>query len=340
MNSSVENIELLANQEYKYGFVTDIEADSVPAGLSEDVVRLISAKKNEPQFMLDWRLKAYRLWLTMKEPTWQNVHHPPIDYQAIIYYSAPKLKGKGPASLDEVDPELLKTYEKLGIPLQEQKMLSGVAVDAVFDSVSVATTFKKKLAEQGILFCSFSEAVEQYPDLIRKYLGSVVPYSDNFFATLNSAVFSDGSFCYIPKGVRCPMELSTYFRINAENTGQFERTLIIADEGSYVSYLEGCTAPMRDTNQLHAAVVELVALDNAQIRYSTVQNWYPGDKNGKGGIYNFVTKRGKCAGVNSKISWTQVETGSAITWKYPSVILQGDNSIGEFYSVALTKGYQ
>ncbi|MCH8268312.1 MAG: Fe-S cluster assembly protein SufB [Acidobacteria bacterium] len=340
MNSSVENIELLANQEYKYGFVTDIEADSVPPGLSEDVVRLISAKKNEPQFMLDWRLKAYRLWLTMKEPTWQNVHHPPIDYQAIIYYSAPKLKGKGPASLDEVDPELLKTYEKLGIPLQEQKMLSGVAVDAVFDSVSVATTFKKKLAEQGILFCSFSEAVEKYPDLIRKYLGSVVPYSDNFFATLNSAVFSDGSFCYIPKGVRCPMELSTYFRINAENTGQFERTLIIADEGSYVSYLEGCTAPMRDTNQLHAAVVELVALDNAQIKYSTVQNWYPGDKNGKGGIYNFVTKRGKCAGVNSKISWTQVETGSAITWKYPGCILQGDNSVGEFYSVALTNNYQ
>ncbi len=340
MNSSVENIEGLANQEYKYGFVTDIEADSVPPGLNEDVIRLISAKKNEPQFMLDWRLKAYRLWLKMKEPAWQNVHYTPIDYQAIIYYSAPKLKGNGPASLDEVDPELLKTYEKLGIPLKEQEVLAGVAVDAVFDSVSVATTFKAKLAEQGILFCSFSEAVEQYPDLIRKYLGSVVPYSDNFFAALNSAVFSDGSFCYVPKGVRCPMELSTYFRINAENTGQFERTLIIADESSYVSYLEGCTAPMRDTNQLHAAVVELVALDNAQIKYSTVQNWYPGDKNGKGGIYNFVTKRGKCAGVNSKISWTQVETGSAITWKYPGCVLQGDNSVGEFYSVALTNNYQ
>ena len=340
MSKLVENIEDLANQEYKYGFVTEIEADSVPAGLNEDVIRLISAKKNEPQFMLDWRLKAYRLWLTMKEPVWPNVHYPPIDYQAIIYYSAPKLKGKGPASLDEVDPELLRTYEKLGIPIQEQEALAGVAVDAVFDSVSVATTFKEKLAEQGILFCSFSEAVERYPELVQKYLGSVVPYSDNFFAALNSAVFSDGSFCYVPKGVRCPMELSTYFRINAMNTGQFERTLIIADEGSYVSYLEGCTAPMRDTNQLHAAVVELVAMDNAQIKYSTVQNWYPGDKNGKGGIYNFVTKRGKCAGVNSKISWTQVETGSAITWKYPGCVLQGDNSIGEFYSVALTNNYQ
>ena len=340
MSNAVENIEGLVNQEYKYGFVTEIEADSVPAGLNEDVIRLISAKKNEPQFMLDWRLKAYRLWCTMKEPVWHNVHYPPIDYQAIIYYSAPKLKEKGPASLEEVDPELLRTYEKLGIPLQEQEMLAGVAVDAVFDSVSVATTFKEKLAEQGILFCPFSEAVERYPELIQKYLGSVVPYSDNFFAALNSAVFSDGSFCYVPKGVRCPMELSTYFRINAKDTGQFERTLIIADEGSYVSYLEGCTAPMRDSNQLHAAVVELVALDNAQIKYSTVQNWYPGDKNGKGGIYNFVTKRGKCAGVNSKISWTQVETGSAITWKYPGCVLQGDNSVGEFYSVALTNNYQ
>ena len=340
MSNAVENIEGLVNQEYKYGFVTEIEADSVPAGLNEDVIRLISAKKNEPQFMLDWRLKAYRLWCTMKEPVWHNVHYPPIDYQAIIYYSAPKLKENGPASLEEVDPELLRTYEKLGIPLQEQEMLAGVAVDAVFDSVSVATTFKEKLAEQGILFCPFSEAVERYPELIQKYLGSVVPYSDNFFAALNSAVFSDGSFCYVPKGVRCPMELSTYFRINAKDTGQFERTLIIADEGSYVSYLEGCTAPMRDSNQLHAAVVELVALDNAQIKYSTVQNWYPGDKNGKGGIYNFVTKRGKCAGVNSKISWTQVETGSAITWKYPGCVLQGDNSVGEFYSVALTNNYQ
>lgn len=329
----------LTNQEYKYGFVTDIDADRIPAGLSEDVVRLISAKKNEPKFMLDWRLKAYRHWLTMKEPTWANVHYPPIDYQSIIYYSAPK-SNKAPKSLDEVDPELLKTYEKLGIPLRERELLAGVAVDAVFDSVSVATTFKAKLGEMGIIFCSFSEAVREHPELVQKYLGSVVPYSDNFFATLNSAVFSDGSFCYIPKGVRCPMELSTYFRINAANTGQFERTLIIADEGAYVSYLEGCTAPMRDENQLHAAVVELVALEGAQIKYSTVQNWYPGDKNGKGGIYNFVTKRGKCLGARSKISWTQVETGSSITWKYPSCILLGEGSVGEFYSVAVANNYQ
>jgi Fe-S cluster assembly protein SufB len=333
------NIQDLANQEYKYGFVTEIEADTVPHGLSEDVIRLISSKKNEPRFMLDWRLKAYRHWLTMEEPKWSTVRYPPIDYQGISYYSAPKMKER-PKSLDEVDPELLATYEKLGIPLRERELLAGVAVDAVFDSVSVATTFKEKLAEMGIIFCSFSEAAEQHPDLVKKYLGTVVPYTDNFFATLNSAVFTDGSFAYIPKGVRCPMELSTYFRINAAATGQFERTLIIADEGAYVSYLEGCTAPMRDENQLHAAVVELIALDNAQIKYSTVQNWYPGDKEGKGGIYNFVTKRGKCLGVNSKISWTQVETGSAITWKYPSCILQGDNSIGEFYSVALTNNYQ
>jgi Fe-S cluster assembly protein SufB len=333
------NIQDLANQEYKYGFVTEIEADTVPHGLSEDVIRLISSKKNEPRFMLDWRLKAYRHWLTMEEPKWSTVRYPAIDYQGISYYSAPKMKER-PKSLDEVDPELLATYEKLGIPLRERELLAGVAVDAVFDSVSVATTFKEKLAEMGIIFCSFSEAAEQHPDLVKKYLGTVVPYTDNFFATLNSAVFTDGSFAYIPKGVRCPMELSTYFRINAAATGQFERTLIIADEGAYVSYLEGCTAPMRDENQLHAAVVELIALDNAQIKYSTVQNWYPGDKEGKGGIYNFVTKRGKCLGVNSKISWTQVETGSAITWKYPSCILQGDNSIGEFYSVALTNNYQ
>ncbi|HWX43477.1 MAG TPA: Fe-S cluster assembly protein SufB, partial [Blastocatellia bacterium] len=325
---------------YKYGFVTDIETDSVPPGLSEDVIRLISAKKNEPEFMLEWRLKAYRHWLTMQEPTWSNVHYPAIDYQNMVYYSAPKNKKDGPKSLDEVDPELLATYEKLGIPLKERELLAGVAVDAVFDSVSVATTFKGKLADLGIIFCSFSEAVHDHPDLVKKYLGSVVPYTDNFFATLNSAVFSDGSFCYVPKGVRCPMELSTYFRINAKDTGQFERTLIVADEGASVSYLEGCTAPMRDTNQLHAAVVELVALDNAQIKYSTVQNWYPGDKEGKGGIYNFVTKRGKCQGVNSKISWTQVETGSAITWKYPSCILMGDNSVGEFYSVAVANNYQ
>jgi Fe-S cluster assembly protein SufB len=340
MSTQEKSIEEIANQEYKYGFITDIEADIVPRGLSEETVRLISAKKNEPEFMLEWRLKAFRHWLTMEEPTWANVHYPKIDYQDIVYYSAPKTNKDGPKSLDEVDPELVKTYEKLGIPLREQELLSGVAVDAVFDSVSVATTFKEKLGDLGIIFCSFSEAVQTHPELIKKYLGSVVPYTDNFFATLNSAVFSDGSFCYVPKGVRCPMELSTYFRINAKDTGQFERTLIIADEGAYVSYLEGCTAPMRDTNQLHAAVVELVALDNAQIKYSTVQNWYPGDKEGRGGIYNFVTKRGKCQGVNSKISWTQVETGSAITWKYPSCLLIGDNSVGEFYSVAVANNYQ
>ena len=340
MSSSPNNLETLATQEYKWGFVTEIEADAIPRGLSEDVIRLISAKKNEPDWLLDWRLKAYRHWLTMKEPTWANVHYPPIDYQDIIYYSSPKAKKDGPKSLGEVDPELLKTYDKLGIPLREQELLAGVAVDAVFDSVSVATTFKEKLKGMGIIFGSFSEAVHEHPDLVRKYLGTVVPSSDNFFAALNSAVFSDGSFCYVPKGVRCPMELSTYFRINAKDTGQFERTLIVADEGAYVSYLEGCTAPMRDTNQLHAAVVELVALDNAQIKYSTVQNWYPGDKEGKGGIYNFVTKRGACRGVNSKISWTQVETGSAITWKYPSCLLIGENSVGEFYSVAVTNNYQ
>jgi len=340
MTTPATDVATLANKEYKYGFFTDVEADVVPRGLNEDIVRQISAKKNEPEWMLDWRLKAYRHWLTMKEPTWANVHYPAIDYQDMTYYSAPKTKGSGPKSLQEIDPEVLKTYEKLGIPLREQEMLAGVAVDAVFDSVSVATTFKAKLAEAGIIFCSFSDAVLEHPDLVKKYLGSVVPYTDNFFATLNSAVFSDGSFCYVPKGVRCPMELSTYFRINAKDTGQFERTLIIADEGAYVSYLEGCTAPMRDTNQLHAAVVELVALDDATVKYSTVQNWYPGDKEGKGGIYNFVTKRGKCLGVNSKISWTQVETGSAITWKYPGCILQGDNSVGEFYSVALTNNYQ
>jgi len=339
LSTQANSIEALANQEYKWGFVTDIAAEQVPKGLNEDIIRIISAKKNEPEFMLEWRLKAYRQWLTMQEPAWPNVHYPPINYQEIVYYSAPSTK-KTPKSLDEVDPELLATYAKLGIPLREQEMLAGVAVDAVFDSVSVATTFKEKLKEVGVIFCSFSEAVLEHPELVKKYLGSVVPYSDNYFATLNSAVFSDGSFCYVPKGVRCPMELSTYFRINAKNTGQFERTLIIADEGAYVSYLEGCTAPMRDENQLHAAVVELVALDNAQIKYSTVQNWYPGDKEGKGGIYNFVTKRGKCLGVNSKISWTQVETGSAITWKYPSCILMGDNSVGEFYSVALTNNYQ
>src|SRR6202163_767146 len=332
-------IEQLANQEYKYGFVTDIESDVAPPGINEDIVRLISAKKNEPEWLVELRLKALRHWLTMKEPTWANVHYDPIDYQSISYYSAPKQKKKL-NSMDEGYPELRATFDKLGISLEEQKRMSGVAVDAVFDSVSVATTFQAELAKQGIIFCSFSDAVKNHPDLVRKYLGSVVPYTDNFFATLNSAVFSDGSFCYVPKGVRCPMELSTYFRINAKDTGQFERTLIIADEGAYVSYLEGCTAPMRDTNQLHAAVVELVALDNAQIKYSTVQNWYPGDKDGKGGIYNFVTKRGACRGVNSKISWTQVETGSAITWKYPGCILQGENSVGEFYSVALTNNYQ
>ncbi|MFN0157916.1 MAG: Fe-S cluster assembly protein SufB [Bacteroidota bacterium] len=339
MSTETNAIENLANREYQYGFVTDIESDVAPKGLNEDIIRLISTKKNEPEFMLEWRLKAYRHWLTMEEPKWPNVHYPPIDYQDSRYYSAPKKKNQL-KSLDEVDPELLKMYEKLGIPLSEQKALAGVAVDAVFDSVSVATTFKEALAELGIIFGSFSEAVQHHPDLIKKYLGSVVPHTDNYYAALNSAVFTDGSFCYIPKGVRCPMELSTYFRINAADTGQFERTLIIAEEGAYVSYLEGCTAPIRDTNQLHAAVVELVALDNAQIKYSTVQNWYPGDKDGKGGIYNFVTKRGKCAGVNSKISWTQVETGSAITWKYPSCILQGDNSVGEFYSVAVTNNRQ
>lgn len=340
MPTATTTVEELANQQYKWGFVTDIEQETVPRGLNEETVRLISAKKNEPEFMLEWRLKAYRQWLTMTEPTWQNVHYPPIDYQDMVYYAAPKSKTDGPKSLDEVDPELLRTYAKLGIPLEEQKWLAGVAVDAVFDSVSVATTFKERLGELGIIFCPFSEAVLNHADLVKKYLGSVVPYSDNFFATLNSAVFSDGSFVYIPPGVRCPMELSTYFRINAKDTGQFERTLIIADKGSYVSYLEGCTAPMRDENQLHAAVVELVALDDAEIKYSTVQNWYPGDAEGRGGIYNFVTKRGICRGRNSKISWTQVETGSAITWKYPGVILQGDNSVGEFYSVALTNQRQ
>ena len=338
--SSPDTIESLATQEYKWGFVTDIEADAIPRGLNEDIIRLISSKKREPEWMLEWRLKAYRHWLTMKEPTWANVHYPPIDYQDIIYYAAPKSQKDAPKSLDEVDPELLKTYAKLGIPLKEQELLAGVAVDAVFDSVSVATTFKEKLKAMGVIFCSFSEAVQEHPELVKKYLGSVVPSSDNFFAALNSAVFSDGSFCYVPKGVRCPMELSTYFRINAKDTGQFERTLIVADQGAYVSYLEGCTAPMRDTNQLHAAVVELVALDNAQIKYSTVQNWYPGDKEGKGGIYNFVTKRGACRGAHSKISWTQVETGSAITWKYPSCLLMGESSVGEFYSVAVTNNYQ
>ncbi|MEX3955338.1 Fe-S cluster assembly protein SufB [Trinickia sp. EG282A] len=334
------SIDQLIRREYRHGFVSDILSDTLPRGLSEDVVRLISAKKNEPEFMLEWRLAAYRHWLTMKEPAWATVRHPPIDYQDIAYYSSPLSGKERPKSLDEVDPELLRTYEKLGVPLAEREMLAGVAVDAVFDSVSVATTFREKLGELGIIFCSFSEAVERHPDLVRRYLGSVVPHTDNFFAALNSAVFSDGSFCYIPPGVRCPMELSTYFRINARNTGQFERTLIIADKGSYVSYLEGCTAPMRDENQLHAAVVELVALEDAQIRYSTVQNWYPGDEEGRGGIYNFVTKRGDCREANAKISWTQVETGSAITWKYPSVILRGDNSIGEFYSVALTNHHQ
>jgi len=323
--------------EYKAGFVTDIEQETLPPGLSEDVVRLISSKKGEPSWMTEWRLKAYRHWLTMREPTWPNVHYPPIDYQAISYYAALKQKKDAPKSLDEVDPKLLETYEKLGVPLHERAMLAGVAVDAVFDSVSVATTFKEKLKEAGVIFCSFSEAVREHPDLVRQHLGTVVPHSDNFFAALNSAVFSDGSFVFVPKGVRCPMELSTYFRINAASTGQFERTLIVAEEGAYVSYLEGCTAPVRDENQLHAAVVELVAKDDAQIKYSTVQNWYPGDKDGKGGIYNFVTKRGKCAGPRSKISWTQVETGSAITWKYPSCILLGDDSVGEFYSVAMTK---
>jgi Fe-S cluster assembly protein SufB len=341
MTTATSTIQELANREYQHGFVTDIETDTVPRGLNEDIIRQISAKKGEPEFMLQWRLKAYRHWLTMDEPRWwPNLRIGPIDYQDITYYSAPR-PPKKLNSLDEVDPELRRTFEKLGISLDEQKRLAGVAVDAVFDSVSVATTFKDKLAELGIIFCSFSEAVREHPELVRKYLGSVVPYNDNFFAALNSAVFSDGSFCYIPKGVRCPMELSTYFRINAAGTGQFERTLIVAEEGANVSYLEGCTAPMRDENQLHAAVVELVAVGaNSQIKYSTVQNWYPGDKEGRGGIYNFVTKRGACRGANSKISWTQVETGSAITWKYPSVILQGDNSVGEFYSVALTNHKQ
>ena len=336
---STAAVEALANREYKYGFVTDIEAETIPRGLHEDIVRTISAKKNEPEWLLEWRLKAYRHWLTMTEPEWANVNYPKIDYQDIIYYSAPKPKKKL-ESLDEVDPELIDTFEKLGIPLHEQKLLANVAVDAIFDSVSVATTFREKLAKEGVIFCSFSEAVHDHPELIKKYLGSVVPYTDNYFAALNSAVFSDGSFCFIPKGVRCPMELSSYFRINNSESGQFERTLIVAEERSHVSYLEGCTAPKFDKNQLHAAVVELVALDDAEIKYSTVQNWYAGDEEGKGGIYNFVTKRGACRGVNSKISWTQVETGSAITWKYPSCILQGDNSIGEFYSVALTNHRQ
>ena len=332
-------IESLVNREYQYGFVTDVDSDVVPPGLSEEVIRTISAKKNEPEWLLEWRLKAYRRWLTMKEPHWPNVHYEPIDYDAVSYYSAPK-SVKPLQSLDDVDPELLRTYEKLGISLTEQKMLSGVAVDAIFDSVSVGTTMRDELAKHGVIFCSFGEAVREHPELVKKYLGSVVPYSDNFFAALNSAVFSDGSFCYVPKGVKCPMELSTYFRINSADTGQFERTLIIADEAATVSYLEGCTAPKRSTNQLHAAVVELVALEGATVKYSTVQNWYAGDENGVGGIYNFVTKRGKCAGANSKISWTQVETGSAITWKYPSVILQGDNSVGEFYSVAVVNNFQ
>jgi Fe-S cluster assembly protein SufB len=340
MTKSSEQINSLLEREYQHGFITDIEVETFDPGLDEDVIRHLSAIKSEPEFLLQWRLAAFRHWQTMPHPEWSSVHYQPIDYQAISYYSAPKNKKGAPKSLDEVDPELLRTYEKLGIPLREQEMLAGVAVDAVFDSVSVATTFKAKLAEVGVIFCPFSEAVHQYPDLLRQYLGSVVPYRDNFYAALNSAVFSDGSFIYIPKGVRCPMELSTYFRINAASTGQFERTLIIADSGSYVSYLEGCTAPMRDENQLHAAVVELVALEGAQIKYSTVQNWYPGDKEGRGGIYNFVTKRGACRGKRSKISWTQIETGSAITWKYPSVILQGDDSVGEFYSVALTNNFQ
>src|SRR5580765_3802426 len=335
-----EAIRDLAAQEYKWGFTSPIESDFVPKGLNEDVIKLISSKKGEPEWMLEYRLKAYRHWLTMKEPTWQNVHYPPIDYQNLYYYAAPKAKGSGPKSLDDVDPEVRKTFDKLGISLREQEILSGVAVDAIIDSVSVATTFKEKLSGLGIIFCSFSEAVRDHPELVKKYLGSVVPYTDNYFATLNSAVFSDGSFCFIPKGVRCPMELSSYFRINNSESGQFERTLIVAEESSHVSYLEGCTAPKFDKNQLHAAVVELVALDDAEIKYSTVQNWYAGDEEGRGGIYNFVTKRGKCAGRNSKISWTQVETGSAITWKYPSCILQGDNSIGEFYSVALTNHAQ
>jgi len=344
MNADSNTVEQVQSVEkYKYGFVTEVETDSAPKGLNEDIIRFISAKKEEPEWLLEWRLKAYEHWLTMEEPAWPKVEYPPIDYQDAYYYSAPKSAEDGPESLDDVDPELLETYEKLGIPLHEQEVLAGVknvAVDAVFDSVSVATTFKEALSKEGVIFCPISEAVKDHPDLVKQYMGSVVPYSDNYFATLNSAVFTDGSFVFIPKGVHCPMELSTYFRINASNTGQFERTLIIAEEGSYVSYLEGCTAPMRDENQLHAAVVELVALDDAEIKYSTVQNWYPGDENGVGGIYNFVTKRAACRGRNSKVSWTQVETGSAITWKYPSCILQGDNSVGEFYSVAITNNYQ
>jgi Fe-S cluster assembly protein SufB len=340
MATNLDTIQSATEREYKYGFFTDIESEFAPKGLNEDIVRFIAAKKNEPEWMLEWRLKSYRHWLTMKEPKWAFVDYPPIDYQDAYYYAAPKRVGEGPKSLDEVDPKLLETYEKLGIPLAERALLAGVAVDAVFDSVSVATTFKEKLEEAGVVFCSISEAIQKHPDLVRKYLGTVVPYADNFFATLNSAVFSDGTFVYVPKSTRCPMELSTYFRINAAKTGQFERTLIVADEGSYVSYLEGCTAPMRDENQLHAAVVELIALDNAEIKYSTVQNWYPGDAEGRGGIYNFVTKRGACRGRAAKISWTQVETGSAITWKYPSCILEGDNSVGAFYSVAVVNNRQ
>ena len=337
---TVETVENATGGDYKYGFVTDIESEFAPKGLNEDIVRFISAKKEEPEWMLAWRLRAYEHWLTMDEPKWAFVDYPPIDFQDAYYYAAPKRPEDMPQSLDEVDPKLLETYEKLGIPLQERAILAGVAVDAVFDSVSVATTFKDRLEEAGVIFCSISEAIKDHPELVQKYLGTVVPYADNFYATLNSAVFSDGTFVYVPKNTRCPMELSTYFRINAANTGQFERTLIIADEGSYVSYLEGCTAPMRDENQLHAAVVELIAMDDAEIKYSTVQNWYPGDENGQGGIYNFVTKRGACRGRNAKISWTQVETGSAITWKYPSCVLEGDNSVGEFYSVAITNNYQ
>jgi Fe-S cluster assembly protein SufB len=340
MSTATETIEGLVQQEYKYGFVTDVETESAPPGLNENIIRLISNKKKEPEWLLEWRLKAFRHWQTMKEPTWQFVKYPPINFQDITYYSAPKQNANAPKSLDEVDPKLLETYEKLGIPLRERSRLAGVAVDAVFDSVSVGTTYRETLAKQGIIFCSMSEAVQEHPELVRKYLGSVVPYTDNYYAALNTAVFTDGSFCYIPKGVRCPMELSTYFRINAAKSGQFERTLIIADEGSHVSYLEGCTAPMRDENQLHAAVVELITMDNAEIKYSTVQNWYPGDAEGRGGIYNFVTKRGLCKGRKSKISWTQVETGSAITWKYPSCILQGDDSVGEFYSVAVVNNFQ
>ncbi len=340
MPTATDTIEGLVQQEYKYGFYTDVETESAPPGLNEDIIRLISRKKGEPQWMTDWRLKAYRHWLTLEEPHWAKVHHEKIDYQGITYFVAPKTQADGPKSLDEVDPKLLETYEKLGIPLKERERLAGVAVDAVFDSVSVGTTFQKQLAEKGVTFCSMSEAIREHPELVKKYIGMVVPYTDNFFAALNSAVFTDGSFCHIPKGVRCPMELSTYFRINAAKSGQFERTLIVAEEGAHVSYLEGCTAPMRDENQLHAAVVELIALDNAEIKYSTVQNWYPGDEHGKGGIYNFVTKRGLCKGRNSKISWTQVETGSAITWKYPSCVLLGDNSKGEFYSVAVVNNYQ